>query len=123
MVKVFEYLKNLRKRPKKTREAVFFWTMFVVVPLIIFFLAVSMKSNIEKTVINPGEQVNFGEKVFEIVEGFFAKVWQGLSLVFQSVSEFFQSEKFRGFLRSVFGKPRIEVLEPGQEIDLPQATE
>ena len=121
--KVFNYLKDLRKQPKKTREAVFFWVMFAVVPLIVFFLAVSVKLNIEKAVVNPGQEPSFGEKIFEIVGGFFSKVWQGLSLIFQSVSEFFQSEKFRDFLRSVFGKPRIEVLSPGQEINLPQATE
>ncbi len=121
--KAFNYLKGLRKKPKKTREAVFFWTMLIVVPLIVFFLAISVRSGIERAVVNPGEQVSFGEKVFEIVGSFFDKVWQGLSLVFRSVSEFFKSERFQDFFWSIFGKPRIEVLEPGQEINLPQATE
>ncbi len=119
----FNYLKGLRKKPKKTREAVFFWTMLVVVPLIIFFLIISVRGNIEKAVVNPGGQVSLGEKVFEAIRSFFDKVSQGLSLILRSVSDFFQSERFQDFLRSVFGKPRIEVLEPGQEINLPQGTE
>jgi len=121
--KAFQYLKDLRKKPKKTRQAFYFWSMLIVIPLIIFLLAVSMRINIQESLASPGQQQTFGEKAFEVVRSFFDKVRQGLSLIFRSVSDFFQSERFRDFLRSFFGKPRIEVLEPGQEINLPQATE
>lgn len=119
MGKIFEFLKELRKKPQKTRRAIFFWIMIILVPLIVFFLLVSMKSGFEKAVVNPEARPSFGEKFLEIAGNFFAKVWQGVKLVFRGFSDFFRAEKLREFSRSLFGKPRIEVLESGPEINLP----
>ncbi|HCI05542.1 MAG: hypothetical protein UX26_C0001G0023 [Parcubacteria group bacterium GW2011_GWC1_45_9] len=117
--KLFNYLRDLKKKPKKTRESLYSLVMLILVPLIIFFLLISIKGSIGKALANPGEQISLGDRLIEVLKGFFGKVQQGLVLIFQGGRDFFSSEKFYNFFRLILGKPKIQIMEPGEEINLP----
>ncbi|KKS08398.1 MAG: hypothetical protein A2418_01855 [Candidatus Brennerbacteria bacterium RIFOXYC1_FULL_41_11] len=119
--KFFDYLKDLKKGSKKTRRAFYIWTILAVVPLVAFLFVFSMKSGVRNALSSPESGLTLGEQATSVFKDFFGDVWQGAGLIFKNTSEFFRSEKFLNMLRSVFGGPKIEVLEPGPEINLPIA--
>ncbi|MEW5805456.1 MAG: hypothetical protein AB1721_01895 [Patescibacteria group bacterium] len=122
MPRLKEKLKELKKKPKSVKQNLSFLILVLIVPIIIFFWFIGLKSNLERVSLS-GEQEFFGEKIIELIKLFFSYVSQGFVLLYSRLTELISRVDWLSFLKNlgrlILGKPRVEFLEPGQPIDLP----
>lgn len=118
MAKLREKIKLLRKKSKAEKQRLSTLLFLVIIPLIVFFWLVSLRSSLER--VSLGKEVEpFGEKLIKLMKQIGAIVNQGATLLFSRLTQIDWRKIFTSLGQLLLGKPRVEFLEPGQPVELP----